>query len=130
MPKVVRSLPHSLTEEEVEALLRAPDVSDPLGNRDRTMIEVLYGSGLRVGELVNLRQGEVNLNQGVIRTLGKGDRERLVPPGWVQPQYARSRQAQVSRPPKTSGSRETAVAPTIKVGGPVTRLGRYISTHR
>ena len=81
MPKIGRSLPRSLTEEEVESLLSAPVVSDPLGNRDRTMLEVLYATGLRVSELVNLRQGQINLNQGVIRILGKGDRERLIPLG-------------------------------------------------
>jgi len=81
MPKIGRSLPKSLMEEEVEALLAAPLVSDPLGNRDRTMLEVLYATGLRVSELVNLRHGQVNLNQGVIRILGKGSRERLIPLG-------------------------------------------------
>ncbi|MDE2263573.1 MAG: site-specific tyrosine recombinase XerD [Gammaproteobacteria bacterium] len=81
MPKIGRSLPKSLTEEEVEALLGAPVVSDPLGSRDRTMLEVLYATGLRVSELVNLRHGQVNLNQGVIRILGKGNRERLIPLG-------------------------------------------------
>ena len=81
MPKIGRSLPKSLTEEEVEALLSAPVVSDPLGNRDRAMLEVLYATGLRVSELVNLRHGQVNLNQGVIRIMGKGNRERLIPLG-------------------------------------------------
>ena len=81
MPKIGRSLPKSLTEEEVEALLSAPVVSDPLGNRDRAMLEVLYATGLRVSELVNLRHGQVNINQGVIRILGKGNRERLIPLG-------------------------------------------------
>ncbi len=81
MPKIGRSLPKSLTEEEVEALLAAPAVRDPLGNRDRTMLEVLYATGLRVSELVNLRYGQINLNQGVIRILGKGNRERLIPLG-------------------------------------------------
>jgi integrase/recombinase XerD len=89
MPKVGRSLPRSLTEEEVEALLAAPAVSDPLGHRDRTMLEVLYATGLRVTELVNLSLAQVNLNQGVLRIVGKGDRERLIPLGeeavqWVQ----------------------------------------------
>ena len=89
MPKVGRSLPRSLTEEEVEALLAAPAVSDPLGHRDRTMLEVLYATGLRVSELVNLKLASVNLNQGVLRIVGKGDRERLIPLGeeavaWVQ----------------------------------------------
>jgi len=81
MPKIGRSLPKSLTEEEVESLLAAPQVNDPLGNRDRTMLEVLYATGLRVSELVNLRHVQVNLNQGVLRILGKGNRERLIPLG-------------------------------------------------
>ncbi len=81
MPKIGRSLPKSLSEEEVDALLAAPEVSDPLGHRDRTMLEVLYATGLRVSELVNLRSGQVNLNQGVLRIVGKGDRERLIPLG-------------------------------------------------
>jgi integrase/recombinase XerD len=81
MPKIGRSLPKSLTEEEVESLLAAPAVNDPLGSRDRCMLEVLYATGLRVSELVNLRGAQVNLNQGVIRILGKGNRERLIPLG-------------------------------------------------
>jgi integrase/recombinase XerD len=81
MPKIGRSLPKSLTEEEVIALLGAPAVSDPLGHRDRTMLEVLYATGLRVSELVNLKYQQVNLNQGVIRVVGKGNRERLIPLG-------------------------------------------------
>ncbi|MGI9308484.1 MAG: site-specific tyrosine recombinase XerD [Gammaproteobacteria bacterium] len=81
MPRIGRSLPQSLTEGEVESLLGAPDVGDPLGHRDRTMLEVLYATGLRVSELINLRQSEINLNQGVLRIVGKGDRERLIPIG-------------------------------------------------
>jgi integrase/recombinase XerD len=81
MPRIGRSLPKSLTEAEVEALLLAPLVSDPLGNRDRTMLEVLYATGLRVSELVSLRVDQVNLAQGVLRVLGKGNRERLIPLG-------------------------------------------------
>lgn len=81
MPKIGRSLPKSLTEEEVESLLSAPVIADPLGSRDRTMLELLYATGLRVSELVNLRTAQVNLNQGVIRILGKGNRERLIPLG-------------------------------------------------
>lgn len=89
MPKVGRSLPRSLTEEEVEALLAAPAVGEPLGHRDRTMLEVLYATGLRVSELVSLKLSSVNLGQGVLRIVGKGDRERLIPLGeeavqWVQ----------------------------------------------
>jgi integrase/recombinase XerD len=81
MPKIGRSLPKSLSEEEVESLLDAPVVSDPLGNRDRTMLEVLYATGLRVSELVNLRHTQVNVTDKVIRILGKNNRERLIPLG-------------------------------------------------
>jgi integrase/recombinase XerD len=89
MPKIGRSLPKSLTEEEVESLLAAPVIADPLGHRDRTMLEVLYATGLRVSELVNLKSTQVNMNQGVLRIVGKGDRERLIPlgeeaVGWLQ----------------------------------------------
>jgi integrase/recombinase XerD len=81
MPRIGRSLPKSLTEAEVESLLLAPLVSDPLGHRDRTMLEVLYATGLRVSELVGLRVDQLNMNQGVLRVLGKGNRERLIPLG-------------------------------------------------
>jgi integrase/recombinase XerD len=81
MPKIPRAIPKSLTIDEVEALLGAPLVRDPLGHRDRTMLEVLYATGLRVSELVGLRLSQVNVNQGVIRIVGKGNRERLIPLG-------------------------------------------------
>ncbi len=81
MPRIGRSLPKSLTEEEVESLLAAPNTEEPLGHRDRAMLELLYATGLRVSELINLKQNQVNLNQGVLRIVGKGDRERLIPLG-------------------------------------------------
>lgn len=81
MPKIGRALPQSLTEAEVDALSKAPDISRPLGRRNRTMLEVLYATGVRVSELVNLKMNQINLNQGVIRIIGKGDRERLIPLG-------------------------------------------------
>ena len=81
MPRTGRALPKSLTEEEVERLLAAPDLTGALGIRDRTMLEVLYATGLRVSELVGLKHPQVNLNQGVVRISGKGNRERLVPLG-------------------------------------------------
>ncbi|MEJ2514332.1 MAG: site-specific tyrosine recombinase XerD [Gammaproteobacteria bacterium] len=89
MPKVGRPLPVALSEDEVESLLEAPDTEDNLGFRDRAMLEVLYATGLRVTELVNLRLAQLNLNQGVVRIVGKGDRERLIPLGeesmeWLQ----------------------------------------------
>lgn len=80
-PKLPRSLPKSLTEEDVEALLAAPDVNQSLGLRDRAMLEILYACGLRVSELVNLKVTEVSLNEGVIRVTGKGSKTRLVPMG-------------------------------------------------
>jgi integrase/recombinase XerD len=81
MPKIGRALPQSLTEEEVDALLAAPNVTEPLGHRDRAMLEVLYATGVRVSELINLKMSQINLNQGVLRIVGKGDRERLIPLG-------------------------------------------------
>jgi integrase/recombinase XerD len=80
-PKLGRPLPKSLTEAEVEALLGAPDTTDARGHRDRTMLEVLYASGLRVTELVTLTPSQVSLTQGVLRVMGKGSKERLVPLG-------------------------------------------------
>ena len=80
-PKLPRSLPKSLTEADVELLLDAPDVQTPLGLRDRTMLEVLYATGLRVSELVGLTVAQVSQDMGVVRVLGKGSKERLVPLG-------------------------------------------------
>jgi integrase/recombinase XerD len=80
-PKLGKPLPKSLTEQDVEALLAAPDVEAALGLRDRTMLEVLYACGLRVSELVGLTLTQVNLRQGVVRVFGKGSKERLVPLG-------------------------------------------------
>jgi len=80
-PHLGRTLPKSLTEKEVEQLLAAPAVDREAGIRDRTMLEVLYATGLRVSELVGLRLDQVNLRQGVVRISGKGGKERLVPLG-------------------------------------------------
>ena len=79
MPRIGRSLPKTLSEDEVEALLSAPNTDEPLGHRDRAMLELLYATGLRVSELINLKQSQINFNQGVLRIVGKGDRERLIP---------------------------------------------------
>ena len=80
-PNIGRSLPDTLTEQDVEKLLAAPDLATPIGVRDRTMLAVLYACGLRVSELTGLRLSEINLRQGVIRIVGKGSKERLVPMG-------------------------------------------------
>ncbi len=80
-PRLGRSLPKTLTEAEVEALLNAPDTEQATGVRDKTMLELLYATGLRVSELVGLTVQQVNLRQGVVRVTGKGNKERLVPMG-------------------------------------------------
>jgi integrase/recombinase XerD len=82
-PKLGQTLPKTLSEQDVEALLQAPQVETPLGLRDRTMLELLYASGLRISELVSLQRSQVNFNQGVIRITGKGNKERLVPVGEI-----------------------------------------------
>ncbi len=89
MPQLGRPLPKSLSEADVEALLAAPEVTEPLGLRDRAMLEVLYACGLRVTELITLSLEQVNLRQGVLRVFGKGSKERLVPLGeeamhWIE----------------------------------------------
>ena len=76
-------VPRTLTEAQVEALLAAPDIETPLGLRDRTMLELIYASGLRVSELVGLKTFNVSMSEGVLRVLGKGSKERLVPFGQV-----------------------------------------------
>ena len=97
-PKLGRSLPKALSESEVEALMHAPDVSTPAGLRNRAMVEVMYAAGLRVSELVNLPAVAVNLRQGVLRVMGKGSKERLVPMGeeaqhWLETYLAQARPA-------------------------------------
>ena len=80
-PKAGQSLPKTLSEAEVEALLAAPDIEDPMGLRDKAMLELLYATGLRVTELVGLRMEQINLRQAVVFVKGKGNKERLVPLG-------------------------------------------------
>ena len=100
-PRIGRSLPRALSEQQVGNLLEAPDTGHPLGLRDRTMLEVMYATGLRVSELVTLELSQVNLNQGVVRVLGKGGKERLVPLGevaqsWLQ-RYLREARPELMR---------------------------------
>ena len=88
-PRLGLRLPTSLSEQSVEALLAAPDVETPLGLRDRALMEVLYATGLRISELVGLRLGQLFLNEGYVRVVGKGDKERLVPLGEVAEDWLR-----------------------------------------
>ena len=101
-PKVGRRLPHSLSERDVVALLQAPDTDTPLGLRDRTMLEVMYGCGLRVSELVLLSALNINPTQGFLRVWGKGGKERIVPIGdhaknWLA-RYLSSARPALARP--------------------------------
>ena len=80
-PKLPKNLPKDLTENQVERLLQSPNTEDPIEIRDKAMLEVLYATGLRVSELTNLELNDISLNQGVIRIIGKGSKERLVPLG-------------------------------------------------
>jgi len=118
-PRLGRPLPKSLTESEVEALLVAPNVDETLGLRDRAMLEVLYATGLRVSELVGLTLIQMHLDQGVVRVIGKGNKERLVPLGeeavrWIERYMARA------RPELADGRPGDAVFITRR-GGPMTR---------
>ncbi|MEI8573767.1 site-specific tyrosine recombinase XerD [Methylomonas sp. LW13] len=97
-PQLGRTLPDSLSETDVELLLNAPEVADKLGFRDRTMLEMLYATGLRVSELVELKFSQINFRQGCVRIVGKGDKERLVPVGeeamdWAERYLNTARQA-------------------------------------
>ncbi|WP_035482605.1 site-specific tyrosine recombinase XerD [Gallaecimonas xiamenensis] len=80
-PRLSRPLPKSLSEADVDVLLGAPNLEDPLGLRDKAMLELLYAAGLRISELVGLTRDCVNLRQGLVRVTGKGDKERIVPMG-------------------------------------------------
>ena len=80
-PKLAKVLPHVLTEEEVTRLLSAPDKDTPSGLRDKAMLELLYATGLRVSELVKLKKGDINLDEGFLQVVGKGNKTRIVPVG-------------------------------------------------
>jgi integrase/recombinase XerD len=118
-PKQVRALPKSLTEADVEALLKAPDSAAAIGLRDRAMLETLYATGLRVSELVTLKVAMVSLDMGVVRVMGKGSKERLVPLGeeaigWIRRYLAES------RPELLHGKRSDALFVTAR-GDAMTR---------
>ncbi len=122
-------VPRTLSEAQVEALLAAPDTATALGLRDRTMIELMYASGLRVSELVQLKSVHVGLDEGVLRVLGKGSRERLVPFGaeahaWLRRYLAEGRAAIL-------GARASEALFVTRRGGPMTRqmFWRLIKRH-
>jgi integrase/recombinase XerD len=106
-PKLPRSLPKALAESEIEALLHAPPET-PLGLRDRAMLELMYASGLRVSELVGITAAQVNLRQGVLRVIGKGNKERLVPLGDEAAHWL-TRYVDEARPVLLKGGRSDAL---------------------
>lgn len=120
-PRLGRPLPRSLAESEVEMLLNAPDTSDSVGIRDRTMLEVLYATGLRVSELVNLTLMQVNLRQGTLRIFGKGNKERLVPFGEEAGHWLTTYRSK-ARPELLKGCLSDALFPTRR-GRAMTRQG-------
>lgn len=101
-PKMQRHLPESLAENEVEQLLNAPDLNAPLGLRDRAMLEVLYASGLRVSELINLKYSQISMDMGILKVLGKGRKERLAPLGEESLEWL-SRYTREARPTLLTG---------------------------
>ncbi len=117
-PRLPRRLPETLSEEQVERLLTAPPVDTPLGLRDRAMLEVLYATGLRVSELVGLGLDQVRLAQGLVRVVGKGEVERLVPLGEEALHWLR-RYLDEARPALLGGRLSEALF--------VTRRGRAMS---
>jgi integrase/recombinase XerD len=126
-PRLPRRLPKNLTEAQVEALLAAPDPETVLGLRDRAMLETLYATGLRVSELVGLKLGAVSLDMGVVRVLGKGSKERIVPLGeeaiaWLKRYLAQAR-------PALAGPRSDATFVTARTT-PLTRQAFWLLLKR
>ena len=106
-PKLGHSLPKILSEEDVEKLINAPNTKEPLGLRDRAMLELLYACGLRISELINLDVLNLNIRQGVVKVLGKGSKERLVPMGepaldWISDYLTYGREQLLSDTKKSS----------------------------
>lgn len=121
-PRAIRALPRYLTTSEVDALLAAPDVTTPRGLRDRAMIELIYATGLRVSELVALRAADVNVDEGLVRTVGKGRRERLVPMGEDASAWVR-RYTHEARPALLGRRQAAALFVNARGGTGISRIG-------
>lgn len=119
-PRIGRPLPRSMAEAEVEALLAAADPRTPIGLRDRAMLELMYASGLRVSELVGLRLGQVDFDRGLVRVLGKGGKERLVPVGEEALAWLNRYRAEVRGRWAAAASRTDALFPG-RGGAPLSR---------
>jgi integrase/recombinase XerD len=120
-PRAWKALPKFLTVEEVDAVIGAPDVSDPKGLRDRALLEVLYATGLRVSELVGLALADVDLAAGVVTTMGKGRKERVVPLGEAAVQWTRRYVAE-ARPVLVKARPQARLFVNAR-GGPLSRMG-------
>lgn len=118
-PKLPRALPKHMEQAQVDQLLDAPDVASPRGLRDRAMLELMYASGLRVSELVNLKRHQLSLQQNLVQLVGKGGKERLVPIGEIAEQWLRDYLAQ-ARPELSRGQESDWLFVTSR-GGPMTR---------
>lgn len=118
-PKLPQALPRYLEQQQVERLLEAPDISAPLGLRDRAMLELMYASGLRVTELVSLKRHQMSLEQGLVQLVGKGGRERLVPFGELAAEWI-ARYLKEARPDLAKGRESDFVFITAR-GGAMTR---------
>lgn len=127
-PKLGRPLPKSLSEEQVEALLAAPDITTALGLRDRTMLETLYAAGLRVSELVGLTISQLNRDAGFIRVMGKGSKERLIPLGEEAGDWL-SRYLSEARPALVRERQTDALFPTLR-GARMTRQAFWYAVKR
>lgn len=124
LPKIGKTLPHTLSLNDVERLLQAPKLTTPRGVRDRTMLELLYATGLRVSELVSIRLDSLHLEQGYIRIIGKGNKERIVPLGetarqWIET-YMGSQRLLLSKKSTLKGSGFLFLT---RLGRPMTRQG-------
>lgn len=124
-PRTGRSLPKTLSEDEVELLLASPDLENTLGLRDKAMLELLYATGLRVSELVNLTLQEINLLHGVVRISGKGGKERIVPMGEEAIEWL-TRYIREGREELLKGVRSDAVFPARQGNA----IGRHAFWHR
>ena len=118
-PKKPKHLPNCLTEEEVDKLLDAPDLTSPGGIRDKAMLETMYSSGLRVSELLNLEKGQVNLSKGVITVFGKGAKERKVPLSDYAIEYIKKYISEVRSQSENKGSKYLFLS---KKGEPISRV--------
>ncbi len=128
-PKLPRALPKTLTESDVERLLDSADIDSPRGLRDRAMLETLYATGLRVSELVGLKLTAVNLNDGVLRVTGKGNKDRLVPLGEDAVQWLR-RYLTDARPPLLERNLTDAVFVTARGCGMTRQAFWYLIGRR